>query len=510
KKLALCSITALLSSCANYDLDIHAQKQAFNTELAAAKEERKVQLNVVYSLDDLVVTGLNNSWESMSLRLSEAAFDERSKAQLLKALPRLTATWTATNRSKKQGSSSEGFDDGLESLRSSTSLDNKVSTFKLEGAVSVLDMGLSLLNSEYEKDQTRLKYLERKTLERKLVMNIVESYYSVAAAQYVIGHTKDQLHKNKKALAEIEILQREQHISRFELVKFKRKFLETQKQLREYERSYRNLSLNLSSLVGFVPFDSIKVKTNCFEKDKFDRFTFPYEVPTKIDIENTMLENREEFYAGLIEKHMQELLEDQDFLRLFPNASLFLSYNENSNSFLVNKNWLETGLTATFDLLQLPSKLKTLSSRKKEVLVQKYKNIASAFSILAQVRVNYSNLEEVADRLQYRENIYALSRQELDLTREAAQIGQNKKLSIIEKEIDFVINHIQRVSSLANYFVAYHRLLNSTGAPYIPTHVLSSQRYKTTLVGDPSKFDKEEETSFYRLVKESGSLEIKN
>ena len=501
----ICLATAaatLISSCSS-SVDYSKRNNQFSKEYNALQLKRKVNIEKVYTLDDCLDSAAKNNLEIYALKLEQSVNDAQVRASVLGTLPKMSLSYGFTNRDNTNGSTSEGVSDGLQSLRASTSQDKSIGTFRFDTAISVLDMGLAMINVEYEKDNKRLNYLKLRKATRDLRMSVIEKYFAVAAAQFVLKETAEQIKRNEAALSQIEKLRKDNHISLFTLLTFKRNFLETRKQLREYERSYKNLALNLTSLCGLDPSTEIRVYTALFEQDGFGHYKFPFNTPHVTEIEAVALQMREEIIEADIKKHIAELKEDQEFLKLFPNAKLFVSYNKTSNSFQFNNNWWEAGINASIDLLSLPANIERLDSHKQEQVVAKYRAFATAASIIAQVRIADSNLNEVRDRLIFREDIYELSSQELKLTKEATEAGNKEKLEIIEKETNKVISHIQRTASFANYYVAYYRLLNSSGSSHIPIEELHKERF-----AHDSNNKVNTDLNFHKLVKEKGRIQL--
>ena len=431
-----------------------------DNRLSSVDEEK------VYTLNDCLKLAVDNNLELYALKLEQAVSDDRAMAHLLTALPTLKTSYDFSVRNNEPGATSEGIEDGQESLRASKSSEKTVGNFKLEMALSSLDFGLAYINKHFENNQKRKAYVNRAKAERELKFQVVQAYFSVAAAQHVLKETKAELLKNEKALKSVEKLFDKQHISQFELLRFKRKFLETRKQLREYERSHENFCLSLSSLLGLYPNKQIIVDTTSFSKvDKSGHFTMEYVPPKYDELEKAALHLREELIEMDIESHISMLKEKSELLKMFPNVRLFAAYNQNSNKYLFNQNWTEVGFNAVVDLLRIPSRLKNMSAEEKQRTVIKYKQYSTMLNIIAQLKIAYANVEEVKERLSFKEEVYKISAKENDLTKQAVKKGNRNELDVLEKDIDLVIANIQRTAAFANYNVALHRLLNISASP---------------------------------------------
>ena len=426
----------------------------------------KVDPEKLYTLNECLVLAVNNNLDLYSRKLEEAVSDEKAMSHLLSALPTLKPSFNYSERDKENGATSEGIEDGLESLRASKSSEKSLGTFRLELALSSLDFGLALINRHFENDKKRKVTVNRTKAERELKFQVVQAYYAVAAGQYVLLDAKNQLTESNEALTKLEKLYDEKEISKFELLKFKKKLLETNKQIKEYERSHQNHCLSLTALLGLYPDNEILVDLTSFKSNSITgRFNTKRDLPEYEELEKTALFLREELLELDIDNNISVLKEKAEYLKLFPNVRLFAAYNESSNPFLYNKSWSEAGLNAIVDLFQIPSRLKNISAEEKEREVIRYKQLATMINITAQLKIAFANCEEVKERLCFKELIHEVTIEQKQLIQVALNHGAKNQLDLLESEIDLLISQIQRTAAFANYNVALHRMLFISASP---------------------------------------------
>lgn len=467
--ITLFIISFLASSCTSIKgPDYTRERKDSIAEFNTFQENRllKVIPEKSYTLEECLQLAVENNLQLYSLKLQQAVSDDKAMAHLLTALPSFQTSYKYNIRDNEAGATSEGIEDGLESLRASKSTDKQIGSFRLEMALSTLDFGLAYINSRFEKDQKRKAYINREKAERELKFQVAQAFYSVAAAQSVMTQAKAEILKNEETLTKVESLFDKQHISRFELLRFKKKFLESRKQLREYERSYKNHCLNLSALLGLYPDANIAVDTSVFLLDPdADHFKIHYQLPAYEKLEQNAFLMREELLEIDVEKHMSLLKQKSELLKMFPNVRLLAAFNDSSNSFLHNQNWSEAGINVIMDFMKIPSRLKNMSAEEKQRTVLKFKQFSTMLNITAQIKIASANIEEVKERLSLREDIHHIIKQEQTLTKEAYKKGQRTQLDVLEKDIDLLMSHIQRTAAFANYNVAIHRLLNISALP---------------------------------------------
>jgi outer membrane protein TolC len=179
----------------------HGAREARERRIQKAAEHMgKINLKVlpngkVFTLVECIAVALDHNLDLKVYELKERIADEKVTAEMLGMLPELTISNQFHSRNKTPGSSSYSIETGKESLVSSRSVDNTINNLKIELALSVLDFGMAYLNSAQAEDRSLITVEQKRRAEQNLKLDIVKTYFKVAAAQDAIDTTEKLLKK---------------------------------------------------------------------------------------------------------------------------------------------------------------------------------------------------------------------------------------------------------------------------------------------------------------------------
>ena len=151
---------------------------------------------------------------------------------------------------------------------------------------------------------------------------------------------------------------------------------------------------------------------------------------------------------------------------MFPNARLFLDFNNVNNSFLYNQSWWEMGVVAAFNLLKLPQKIAQAVAYSNQADAETMRTFGQSIAVISQVRISHANILANREIYSRAEKTYG----NYNKTLEAAL--KNQKNTIISDLSALEIDHmrlataessVERTLALADYYISFYRLLNSMG-----------------------------------------------
>ncbi|MBQ6597284.1 MAG: hypothetical protein IJH79_07000, partial [Lentisphaeria bacterium] len=166
-----------------------------------------------------------------------------------------------------------------------------------------------------------------------------------------------------------------------------------------------------------------------------------------------------------IQRHISLIECRKAILTMFPNARIFLDFNNVNNSFLYNQNWWEMGVVAAFNLLKLPQKIAQTMAYYRQADAETMRTYAQSIAVISQVRISHANImanKEIYSRAEK-------SFQNYDKTLKAAKKNQKVTVSDLSQlEIDHMVlttaeSKIERTLALADYYISFYRLMNSMG-----------------------------------------------
>ena len=252
---------------------------------------------------------------------------------------------------------------------------------------------------------------------QNLVLETVRVYFQVAAAQRAIKVTRQLLEDCKNRYQLIEKMGETGEITPFRAFDETKRFVEMEKRLTNYIRSYENSCVELRSLLGLYPNSEIKVDDTIL--DVIPEFTFP-----EIELmEQIALMKRPELFEIDMQKHINVLECRKTIVSMFPNVRMFIDFTNSNNSFLYHNSWIELGIRAAYNLLTIPRQLHRYFAYSAQVDAEEYRSYAQAVAVMAQVRIAHANLMATREQLNIDLKINQAYRKHLSRAEESGRIS---------------------------------------------------------------------------------------
>ncbi|UDQ97278.1 TolC family protein [Lentisphaerota bacterium WC36G] len=412
----------------------------------------------VYTLQQCIDGAIEHNLDYKVLDLKRRVAAEQKNAAVLGMLPDLTISNDVQSRTGTPGSSSENIRTGEQSLVSSKSTQNTVDTFKAELALSTLDFGLAFLNSTQSSDKLIISKLTKRRAAQNLELDVVKTYYRVAAAQNAVEVTQDLLVRCRDIQETLKKVQDKGEVQILRLIDEQKRFLDLEIRLVSYQRSYRNACLQLTNLMGYKPTDYIKVDTSMFKKFKAAEF------PNIKLLEQVALFKRPELGQLDVQKNVTRTESYKTLLMMFPTVRAFADFTYSSNKFIYTSNWFEIGAKAAYNLLRLPQQIATYRSQEIQVEEMEQRILALSLGIMAQVRIAHANIEEVKERFELNNRQYLNFNEQAIKSRKLFDKGGNlSRLTLDRLELEAAEAYVDKVISQSNYLVSCYQLLNAMG-----------------------------------------------
>lgn len=447
----------LTASCKNWEdfRDERIEKAAKHYDEISG---RSIPSGKVLTLPDCIHIALKNNLDLEVGRLREKVAQEQKTAELLGMLPELVVTDNWSMRSNRPASSSQSITTGGATYNYSQSQDKWGNELKIELALSVIDFGLAYLNSAQAQDKTMVESEQLRRAEQNLTLEIVKTYFKVASTQDAISTTEELLKKCEGIESTIKELAAAKQVSPFRLFDEHKRFIRIQQRLMEYRKNYEDGCIELRSLMGILPSSDIKLDTSPLQK-------LPVlELPDIELLEKAALIERPELYHLDIQSHITLTEARKTILLMMPNVRIFADFNNTSNSFVYHTSWMELGVRAAYNLLQLPKQIAKYRSLNKEMDAVEMQTLSLAVAVMAQVRIAHSNLLENKKKYELDERIYDIYNEHQEYAQESYQTGS--MLSQLEMDclrMETAETKIQKTLSMGSYYVAYYRLMNTVG-----------------------------------------------
>ncbi len=419
---------------------------------------RELQSGTPLSLSFCISTALKNNLQVRINDMEVQVQNEFKTAEALGMLPQLNINDNFTARSNSPAASSEKIAATGETYGASTSEDKAINYLNIDLMFSMLDFGLAFFNTRQSADRVLLHKQRAVRAEQNLTFDVVRAYFKVAAAQRAIKMTTSLLEQCRTRSELIFELSKDRQITPIRAFDETRRFINMEKRLTNYVRSYENACVELRTLMGFYPNANIFVDETVL--DRVPEFRFP-------DIgvmEQVAILQRPELYETDIQKHINILECRKTILLMFPNVKIYADWSNSSNSYLYNKSWWELGVRAAYNLLKLPQQVAMYRAYSTQVETEEMRSYAQAVAVMAQVRIAYGNLISARERYDLDRKVYTAYDEHLQAALKNRAIGG----ALSQLEIDHIRlattqTSIDSLISLGEYYVAYYRLLNVMG-----------------------------------------------
>ncbi len=453
-----CAGVLIFSGCKSFD-DYQEERIAYAVKHFERAQYGNFDAEHVFTLDECVRLAVKNNLDLKVFGLEEQVAEEMRTSDMLGMLPELNISNNLTGRNNVPASSSRqvhGHGPGTYSY--SQSQDKTVNYLNVDLALSVLDFGLAFFNTQQSQDRLLLRQQRTRRAEQNLVLDTVRVYFQVAAAQRAIRVADKLLDECRDRYKLIEQMGDSGQITPFRAFDEVKQFVEMEKRLTNYIRSYENSCVELRSLLGLYPNSTIKVDDSIL--DTVPEFTFP-----EMELmEQIALMKRPELYEIDMQKHINVLECRKTLVMMFPNVRMFVDFTNSNNSFLYHSTWWELGIRAAYNLLKLPQHISRYQAYSAQVDAEEARTYAQAIAVMAQVRIAHANLMATKEQLDIDTRVYTAYRKNLNKAEGSSRVsGELSQLELAHMRLAAAETEIEKYLSLGNYYVAYFRILNTLG-----------------------------------------------
>ncbi len=463
RRFALCALPLLLVGCGTLT------PQAFtDTEV----RDRVGQDLLTMYADQEPVTGPISFHEAAAralkynldyrLKLMETALTKNlNEVAGYEMLPRLVAGAGYDRRNNDSGGRSIGIVDRVESLRPSTSQDRERALANLSFSWNVLDFGVSYYRAQQKADQVLMADERRRKVAQNVLQDVRNSYWRALGAQRLIGRVDSLLLRVNQALARSKRVQRDGLMPQPQVLAYQRALLDAVNLLTLRRQDLELARAELTALMSVPP---------------GTRYTLAEEsenplpaVPTNFDeLEHMALEMRPEIMEEWYRKRVTENDIKAAKVLLWPNLSIDLGPQYDSNQYNYNSHWVETSVHMSWNLLKLTQWPALQRSQKAQNEADDMRRMALSMAVLTQVRVGVQRYGLALSELEFADESLLVDQRLLGFAQAAAQSQFDSELELIRSEARALLAEYQRYASYSNAQAAWGRLYNSIGLDVLP------------------------------------------
>lgn len=496
-KIAIASLAALITGCsitpeALTTSDVRKRVQEDQFTLFSAQDpifdaityEEAVARALKYNLD-------------LRLKLMETA-QSRGLAELatFDMLPNLLVSAGYTNRNNVSASKSYRVSntDGsiieptaTDAFSGSQPSDNR--TASAEFTWNVLDLGIGYYTAKQKANEVLIAEERRRRVVQNIIADVRSAYWRALGAQRLVTQADALIDEVNSALERSRRAEAEGLVPPKQALTYQRLLIDAFDLLASRRTELDLAKRELAALMNVTPGAQFTVA----EIEEPALKPAPLNVA---ELEELALQQRPELRQ---EDYTARITADEakkQLVNLFPNPAISLGLQYDSNKYLYENNWIQTGASINWNLFKLLS-LGTLDDTlKDQETVDNTRRMALSIAVLTQVRVAIERYKLTLKELDTAEESFLVD-QRMAAFAEAAQGSElNAELEVIRAKTRALNSEFKRYGAYAAAQAAFGRIYNSVGFEVIPTDL--NQDASLTEVGSHiTKYVSEVEDNFF-------------
>jgi outer membrane protein TolC len=381
--------------------------------------------------------------------------------QMLSALPSINAKVQRQGRSNRGGSSSFSVLTGTESLQPSISQEQYRNVAQLTTEWNLLDTGINLWRGKTASDRMLIAQERRRKIYQGVVQDTYIAYWRAAVAQQALPQIDNLIDKIETALVQTD---EEIPLGLVPLgeSQSRKTLLQDQKaQLMRLQNGLSLAQLELKTLIAY-PLEQ-ELVLDLENQNPLGHSQLP-EIANAIEAyEMKALTSRPEVREEILNKRISTRDIKLSVLETIPGAELLLTWNYDSNRFLVENTWVDgiVGLTASINnIITAPTRYR--KAQNIDLLSDKRRQALLA-AIITQVHVAASRYEMLANIHEEQQKSFEHAQDILKRAADYKDVGLMAQTELLSTEIDYNIANINQAFAFADAQDAYGRFVNTLG-----------------------------------------------
>jgi outer membrane protein TolC len=385
-------------------------------------------------------------------------------------LPKLLAGAGWLNRNNDSGGTSVGIVSGATTLSPSTSSDRSHAIASAELSWSALDFGMSYYRAQQRADGVLMADERRRKVIQNVLQDLRNTYWRALGAQRMLPRVDALLIRSEAALAKSRQIEDQKLLPPPTVLAYQRALIDAVSLLTQRRKELELARSELIALMNLEPGVSFSLADNSNEP-------LPG-VPTNVaELERIAMEMRPEVNEEAYRKRvtLNDLKVAQ--LSMFPNLSASVGWNSDSNQYLYNRNWVESGVRLSWNLMKLPQWPALKRAIGNQASVDDLRRYAQGMAVLTQVRIGVQTYGLARSEFQMAEQSASVDTRLLNYTRAAVKTNSEGELEVIRAEARALLTEYQRHTAYALAQAAWGRVYNSVGLDVLPK-AMDSTRVK--------------------------------
>jgi len=469
-KLGIVSLAALIAGCsvtpeALTTSDVRKRVQEDQFTLFSAQDP----IFEAISYEEAVARALKYNLD-LRLKLMESA-QSRGLAKLASfdMLPNLLVSAGYTSRNNVNASKSFRVSNTDGSIiepaatdfnSGSQPQDNR--TASAEFTWNVLDLGIGYYSAKQKANQVLIAEERRRRVVQNIIADVRSAYWRALGAQRLVTEADALIDEVNSALERSRRAEAEGLVAPKQALTYQRLLIDAFDLLASRRTELDLAKRELAALMNVTPGAEFTVQ----EIEEPNLKPAPINVA---ELEELALQQRPELRQEDYNARITADEAKKQLVSLLPNPGVSLGVNYDSNKYLYENNWIQTGASINWNLFKLLSFGTLDDTLKDQKTVDDTRRMALSIAVLTQVRVAIERYKLTLKELETAEESFLVD-QRMAAFAEAAQGSElNAELEVIRAKTRALNSEFKRYGAYAAAQAAFGRIYNSVGFEVIPT-----------------------------------------
>lgn len=441
--IASVSAMVLLAGCAIMPEPITQveQQKSLNADkqvIFAKQEPLVAPLSIYEAMARSLKYNLNHRVKMMEHAVAEGQSD-LAKYSLL---PDLIASAGYRGRDNYNASNSRNAITGAQQLQSSTSQDRSRKVYDFTFSWNVLDFGVSYFQAKQDANRVLVAEESRRKTAQLLMQDVRTAFWRMAGTQQLEGEIDKILGSAREALTDAQNIEAQRLAAPLEILQYEKDLLDIIRKLEELSETLRLAKTELASLLGVSPSQKFELKLP--ENNALQAPGFALAIDK---MEAMALELRPELREEIYNNRITAEETHKAMLRLLPGIELRTGYNHDSNSYLLNNNWLElSGLISQnlMELISAPARFDQIDAQEK---LGDTRRLSVYMAVITQVHLSYQQ--------------FLVAEQQYKRTQELDQVNQKISVHLNNDAENDAKTELERIQAATNALMSRLQLLEA-------------------------------------------------
>jgi len=390
-----------------------------------------------------------------------------AKAQLslqhYSLLPKAVLNSGYVSRNNVQATSSLNLVSSRSDTAPSTSQDRQQLTNDISLGWDILDFGLSYLKAQQSADEVLISRENWRGTLHKLMEDVRTQYWRASTYERLIDRLKTLKGRTDSALANSAKLSHGNHINRLAVLNSERELVKIRQVIKDLEQDLLNAKTELARLMNLRPGTEYSL----------DIARLPHKhLKIEMSLDDILLlsvSKRPELRQNWYQQRINIKEAQANVLSLVPSLRAYVTSNQNSNSFLLNSNWVSVGAAMSWSLInvfQYPAKRYTTQSKQRLLDIQA---LNLTMTVVTQVYLGLIRYDYFVDKLAMADQFLSVQKRLTKQMRLEAKAFRVSEQSLILEEMNELIAEAKYDIAYADLQRAYGGLVASIGIEFSPT-----------------------------------------